>query len=86
MQSNTTAAVAVSTPAMATAQLQLRVGLHSGPVTAGILRVERSRFQLLGDTGTLPTKKGYYSCVSFCGLTGCTLVYFLVSTPVWFTQ
>jgi 3'5'-cyclic nucleotide phosphodiesterase/Adenylate and Guanylate cyclase catalytic domain len=28
----------------------LCVGLHSGPVTAGVLRGERSRFQLFGDT------------------------------------
>jgi hypothetical protein len=28
----------------------LRVGLHSGPVTAGVLRGEKSRFQLFGDT------------------------------------
>ena len=35
-----------------TADLQLRVGLHSGQVTAGVLRGERSRFQLFGDTGT----------------------------------
>ena len=33
-----------------TADLSLRVGLHSGPVTAGVLRGERSRFQLFGDT------------------------------------
>ncbi|CAB9513750.1 Receptor-type guanylate cyclase gcy [Seminavis robusta] len=33
-----------------TADLRLRCGLHSGPVTAGILRGERSRFQLFGDT------------------------------------
>lgn len=33
-----------------TADLGLRVGLHSGPVTAGVLRGERSRFQLFGDT------------------------------------
>jgi len=31
-------------------QLQLRVGLHSGSVTAGVLRTERSRFQVFGDT------------------------------------
>ena len=33
-----------------TATLQLRAGLHSGPVTAGVLRGEKSRFQLFGDT------------------------------------
>lgn len=30
--------------------LRLRVGLNSGPITAGVLRGERSRFQLFGDT------------------------------------
>jgi class 3 adenylate cyclase len=33
-----------------TADLSLRVGIHSGPVTAGVLRGERARFQLFGDT------------------------------------
>ena len=33
-----------------TADLALRLGLHSGPVTAGVLRGEKSRFQLFGDT------------------------------------
>jgi len=33
-----------------TTDLTLRVGLHSGPVTAGVLRGEKSRFQLFGDT------------------------------------
>jgi class 3 adenylate cyclase len=33
-----------------TADLTMRFGLHSGPVTAGVLRGERSRFQLFGDT------------------------------------
>lgn len=30
--------------------LALRIGLHSGPVTAGVLRGQKSRFQLFGDT------------------------------------
>ena len=34
-----------------TGDLSVRVGIHSGPVTAGVLRGERSRFQLFGDTG-----------------------------------
>mmetsp|Transcript_93 Transcript_93/g.261 ORF Transcript_93/g.261 Transcript_93/m.261 type:complete len:1214 (-) Transcript_93:30-3671(-) len=33
-----------------TEELGLRIGLHSGPVTAGVLRGERARFQLFGDT------------------------------------
>lgn len=33
-----------------TADLAMRVGLHSGPVTAGVLRGQNSRFQLFGDT------------------------------------
>jgi class 3 adenylate cyclase len=33
-----------------TADLALRLGIHSGPVTAGVLRGERARFQLFGDT------------------------------------
>jgi class 3 adenylate cyclase len=30
--------------------LSLRIGVHSGPVTAGVLRGDRARFQLFGDT------------------------------------
>jgi len=33
-----------------TADISFRIGLHSGPVTAGVLRGEKSRFQLFGDT------------------------------------
>jgi class 3 adenylate cyclase len=33
-----------------TADLTMRFGMHSGPVTAGVLRGEKSRFQLFGDT------------------------------------
>jgi class 3 adenylate cyclase len=33
-----------------TGDLRLRLGLHSGPVTAGVLRGQKSRFQLFGDT------------------------------------
>jgi class 3 adenylate cyclase len=33
-----------------TADLDMRVGLHSGATTAGVLRGDKSRFQLFGDT------------------------------------
>ncbi|CAB9498657.1 Receptor-type guanylate cyclase gcy [Seminavis robusta] len=33
-----------------TAALSMRMGVHSGPVTAGVLRGDRARFQLFGDT------------------------------------
>lgn len=33
-----------------TGDLKMRIGLHSGQVTAGVLRGEKSRFQLFGDT------------------------------------
>lgn len=33
-----------------TEELHVRIGLHSGPVTAGVLRGDKSRFQLFGDT------------------------------------
>ena len=33
-----------------TGDLTVRIGLHSGPVTAGVLRGEKGRFQLFGDT------------------------------------
>jgi len=33
-----------------TTDLGMRFGLHSGPVTAGVLRGDRARFQLFGDT------------------------------------
>ena len=33
-----------------TANLTLRIGLNSGPTTAGVLRGDKARFQLFGDT------------------------------------
>jgi hypothetical protein len=35
-----------------TAILGIRIGLNSGPVTAGVLRGERARFQLFGDVSS----------------------------------
>jgi class 3 adenylate cyclase len=42
-----------------TAELGLRVGLHSGPVVAGVLRGDKSRFQLFGDTVSLGVFFGF---------------------------
>lgn len=38
------------------AELELRIGLHSGPVIAGFLRGDRARFQLFGDTVNLSAR------------------------------
>ena len=45
-----TLAQLVDTLGADTLQLEMRIGLHSGPTTAGVLRGERGRFQLFGDT------------------------------------
>jgi len=51
-----------------TSELGLRVGLHSGEVTGGILRGEKSRFQLFGDTVNTASRmesngmKGHIHC------------------------
>jgi class 3 adenylate cyclase len=50
IQMNETVTKLIDTLGEDTASLTLRIGLHSGPVTAGILRGEKSRFQLFGDT------------------------------------
>ena len=41
---------ALESQGLAPDALRLRVGLHSGSVTAGVLRGDRSRFQIFGDT------------------------------------
>ena len=41
---------ALASQGLAPDALRLRVGLHSGSVTAGVLRGDRSRFQVFGDT------------------------------------
>jgi len=39
-----------------TGELAMRVGLHSGPVTAGVLRGQKARFQLFGDTMNMASR------------------------------
>ena len=44
----------------------MRMGLHSGPVTAGVLRGQKSRFQLFGDTMSIAAKMentGQSNCI-----------------------
>lgn len=35
-------------------RLRLRIGFHSGSVVAGVIRADKGRFQLFGDTVRLP--------------------------------
>lgn len=48
-----------------TGDLTVRIGLHSGPITAGVLRGERARFQLFGDTMNVASR------MESTGLPGC---------------
>jgi Adenylate and Guanylate cyclase catalytic domain len=47
-----------------TSELKLRQGLHSGSVTAGVLRNDKSRFQLFGDTVRVECSVGICICNS----------------------
>jgi class 3 adenylate cyclase len=51
-----------------TTELGLRVGMHSGPVVAGVLRGDKSRFQLFGDTvsGILVLSKNAHKFTNNC--------------------
>ena len=47
-----------------TANLKLRVGLHSGPVTGGVLRGTKARYQLFGGTVNAAARIERYDCIS----------------------
>jgi class 3 adenylate cyclase len=60
-----------------TADLALRIGLNSGPTTAGVLRGEKARFQLFGDVRSALSRSefefvfaaeapGISNLISFC--------------------
>lgn len=44
-----------------TGELRIRVGMHSGPVTAGVLRGSKGRFQLFGDTMNFAARMEHHS-------------------------
>ena len=46
-----------------TGSLGIRIGLNSGPVTAGVLRGERARFQLFGDVSAQRSCSGSRSVI-----------------------
>jgi hypothetical protein len=61
-----------------TGDLCMRFGLHSGPVTAGVLRGEKSRFQLFGDTVSwIVSFVQYINCFVIVDLTSNTINHLL---------
>lgn len=48
----------------ATADLKARIGIHSGGVTGGVLRGEKARFQLFGDTMNTASRMERYETIT----------------------
>ena len=72
-----------------TEDLGLRVGLHSGPVTAGVLRGERARFQLFGDTmntAAVSAKLVNCDCDSNCNLHPSKIPFHSANGAYWISK
>ena len=56
----------------------MRFGIHSGPVTAGVLRGDKQRFQLFGDTVNTGTMSFICSKAKFTSIS-CSMILIFVS-------
>ena len=66
-----------------TGDLSMRFGLHSGPVTAGVLRGEKSRFQLFGDTVNTGKREKYAKDIEAVGPRSHHCIVALIQRLVW---
>jgi class 3 adenylate cyclase len=73
-----------------TCDLGMRFGIHSGPVTAGVLRGEKARFQLFGDTVNTTArietsgKRNKIHISADTAVSKAICIFFLSSTPAFF--